>query len=404
MSTAGEGAEQPRQDPAVLDYLGVLVRWRGVILRMLIVATVLMAAFSMVMPKGFRSQAIIVPTSDNTSMNVFDALSGSLLGFGFGRGSTELFLLKAMLESRTLREEIIRQFNLDRVYDVGRMDEAIQILAAHTTLTVTEDNTLKVSFNHSTRWLSFSDAAEDSVARFVQRVAAAIIERLDRLNREYQGREARDYRIFIEDRYRQIGEELADLEDRMSRFQEDHEVTAVDAQLRATLEVAAILEAEVVKRELDLAIAETTLGPDSRMIANKRSELRAAKSAFEGSFGGRDGEKRFLFGYDRDIPQLMKNYIRLKRSIGIHSEVFAFITTKYEESKLREAQNIPTISVIDYPDVPDMRYSPRRAFMVITTLVLMSVFAVLIAFVLDFVRRVRLQYPDRYRELTRWSR
>ncbi len=403
MSTVGEGVEQSRPDPAVLDYLGVLVRWRGVILRMLIVATVLMAAFSMVMPKVFRSQAIIVPTSESAGLNVFDALSGNLLGFGLGRGSTELFLLKAILESRTLRENIVRQFSLDRVYDARRMDEAILTLAAHTTLTVTEDNTLEVSFNHGTSWFSFSGAAEDTVARFVQQVAAAIIAQLDGLNREYQGREARDYRIFIEDRYRQIGRELADLEDNMSQFQEDQEVSVVDAQLLATLEAAAILEAEVVKRELDLAIAETTLGPDSRMIENKRSELKAAKSAFEGSFGGRDDEKRFLFGYDRNLPQLMKSYLRLRRSIEIHSEVFAFITTKYEESKLREAQNIPTISVIDYPDVPDMRSSPRRAFMVITTAVLMSVFAVLIAFVLDFVQRVRLQYPDRYRELTRWS-
>lgn len=399
-----DSEEREHQAPAILNYLSVLIRWRKVVIRLVAGATFMMVIFSLISPKEFTSQAVIVPAREGPGLDVYSALSGNLLGLGLGRGSTELYLLKALLESRTLREHIVKEFNLIEVYDASHLDGALMSLADRITVTLTEDNTLKVSFDHRTGWFSFGQAADKSVAQFAQRVAAAIIEQLDLLNLKHRGREARDYRMFIEERYSEASDDLAALEDSLSLFQERHDVTIVDAQLMATLEAAAMLEAEEVKRELEYAIAETTLGPDNPMVENRRLELLAAKAAMEGSLGGGADDTRFLFGYHRNLPELMKEYLRLRREINIHTEVFGFITSKYEESKLREAQNIPTISVLDYPDVPDMRTAPRRGFMVITTAILMSIFAIAVAFVLDFFQQAKARYPERYSELTRWQR
>ena len=399
-----DSEEREKPAPAVLNYLSVLIRWHKVVIRLVAGATFMMVIFSLISPKVFTSQAVLVPARDGPGLDVYNALSGNLLGLGLGRGSTELYLLKALLESRTLRQHIVQEFNLIEVYDASHLDGALLSLADRITVTLTEDNSLRVSYDHRTGWFSFGKAADESVAQFAQRVAAAIVEQLDLLNLKHQGREARDYRMFIEERYSKAADELAVLEDNLSLFQEKHDVNIVDAQLLATLEAAAMLEAEEVKRELEFAIARTTLGPDNPMIENRRLELIAAKSAMESSLGGQDDDTRFLFGYKRNLPELMKEYLRLRREIEIHAEVFAFITTKYEESKLREAQNIPTISVLDYPDVPDMRTAPRRGFMVITTAILMSVLAIAVAFILDFFQQAQVRYPERYAELTAWYR
>jgi len=398
------GTEPEKQYPSVLNYLSVLIRWRGFIIGTVLVSSLMMAAYSLIMPKTFESKAVLVPTRESSSLSPLEAISGSLLGLGLGRGSTEIFLLKAILDSRTLRENIVRDFHLEEVYDAENMDRAVQSLAGHITVTLTQDNTLELSFDHKTSWLSFNKTDEESTRRFVQQVALGIVQQLDLLNRRYQGQEARNYRQFIEERREEIGQDLAALEDSLTRYQEKHEVTIVDAQLLATFEAAAILEAEVVKRELEYAMAETKLGPDSPKIKSLHAELQAAKSAFENSFGGKDGERRFLFGYDRDLPLLMKEYLRLYRDIKIQSEIFSFITSKYEESKLREAQDIPTINILDYPDVPDIRSAPRRAFLVITTGVLMTIFTVIMAFVLNFFHRVKVSFPEQYHEITRWKK
>jgi len=220
-----------KQYPSVLNYLNVLVRWRGFIVGTILISAVMMAIYSLLMPKTFESKAVIVPTRESTPLTIYEAIPGNLLGLGLGRGSTEIFLMKAILESRTLRENVVRNFDLDEVYKAGNMDQAVLSLAAHITVTITTDNTLELSFDHNTSWFSFSKTGEEPTRRFVQQVALGIVQQLDLLNRQYQGQEARNYREFIEERREEIGRELAALEDSLSRFQEDNDVTIVDAQL-----------------------------------------------------------------------------------------------------------------------------------------------------------------------------
>ncbi|MFC1619027.1 GNVR domain-containing protein [Candidatus Neomarinimicrobiota bacterium] len=279
------------------------------------------------------------------------------------------------------------------------MDEAIRILSDHITTTITEDNTLEISFDQRTDWFAFGKKKEEPIRLFVQQGASRIVQTLDGLNRRYLGQEAKQYREFIEERYKEISKDLSEMENRLTKFQKIHDVSFLDAQLQATLEAAALLEAEVVKQELEHALAKAKLSADSPLAENLDSELQAAKTAFERSLGGRNNEKRYLLGYDRNIPELMKEYLRLRREISIQSEVFKFIITKYEESKLREAQDTPTIMILDFPQTPDLRSAPRRAFMVITVGILMTVLAVILAFVFDFFRRIRVEYPEQYADL-----
>ena len=46
--------------PSVLDYMGVVVRWRGFLAKMIFISTFMMVVYSLVMPKTFSSQALIV--------------------------------------------------------------------------------------------------------------------------------------------------------------------------------------------------------------------------------------------------------------------------------------------------------------------------------------------------------
>lgn len=394
-------SETDQTQPVFLNYLGVLARWRRFIVGTILGVSVITAVFSLIMPKTFKSTATIVPAqrSSSSSLNVYEAISSSFLGFGMGGGATEITLLKAIMDSRSLKEDIIAEFNLLDVYEAPNMDEAVRAVGDHITTTITEDNTLKISFDHSTGWFAFGKKKEEPVRIFVQQVAQRVVQTLDNLNRTYQGQEARSYREFVEARTGEIHQSLTDLENRMTEFQELHGVMLLDAQLQATLEAATMLEAEVVKQELEHALAKAKLGPNSPIAKSLELELQAAKSAYENSFGGRDKEQRFLLGYDRDLPELMKEYLRLRRDISIQSEVFRFITAKYEEAKLREAQDIPTIMILDTPKVPDLRSAPRRAFMVITVGIFITILTVIFAFVFDFFRRIKLDYPDHYRKL-----
>ena len=52
--------DNDRNYPSILNYMGVLVRWRGFLAKMILVSTFMMVVYSLVMPKTISSQALIV--------------------------------------------------------------------------------------------------------------------------------------------------------------------------------------------------------------------------------------------------------------------------------------------------------------------------------------------------------
>ena len=55
----------------------------------------------------------------------------------------------------------------------------------------------------------------------------------------------------------------------------------------------------------------------------------------------------------------------LKRAVEIQNTLYAFLTQQYEESKIQEARDTPTIQTLDAANNPEKRYQPKRVLMVI---------------------------------------
>ena len=51
--------------------------------------------------------------------------------------------------------------------------------------------------------------------------------------------------------------------------------------------------------------------------------------------------------------------MRLHREVEIQGTLYAFLTQKYEESKIQEARDTPTIQILDIANRPEKRYKPK---------------------------------------------
>ena len=85
-----------------------------------------------------------------------------------------------------------------------------------------------------------------------------------------------------------------------------------------------------------------------------------------GSINESSGDKLFL-AID-DIPDLGLTHLRLQRELEIQTELFKFLTMEYEEAKIEEAKDIPTVQVLDVAKVPERKSKPRRVLLVISIL------------------------------------
>ena len=57
--------------------------------------------------------------------------------------------------------------------------------------------------------------------------------------------------------------------------------------------------------------------------------------------------------------------MRLTREVEIQNTLFTFLTQQYEDAKIQEAKNTPTVQVLDKGKIPELKYKPARARIVI---------------------------------------
>ena len=76
-----------------------------------------------------------------------------------------------------------------------------------------------------------------------------------------------------------------------------------------------------------------------------------------------------------EIPDLGVQLLRLKREVEIQNTLFIFLTKQYEEAKIQEAKNTPTVQVLDNALIPNIKYKPVRSRLLIIAFAFSSIFS-----------------------------
>jgi capsule polysaccharide export protein KpsE/RkpR len=84
----------------------------------------------------------------------------------------------------------------------------------------------------------------------------------------------------------------------------------------------------------------------------------------------------------RQIPRLAVPYADLYRRVKVQETVFELLTQQYEMARIEEAKDIPVVSVIDPPAVPEKKSFPPR----ILLMLLLTFFAFVAAAVVILIR------------------
>ncbi|MBC8490742.1 MAG: hypothetical protein H8D45_32395 [Bacteroidetes bacterium] len=74
-----------------------------------------------------------------------------------------------------------------------------------------------------------------------------------------------------------------------------------------------------------------------------------------------------LFPVFPEVPELGIQLVRLQREVEIQNTLFTFLTQQYEEAKIQEARDTPTVQLLDKAVLPIKRSSPKRTIIVIVS-------------------------------------
>lgn len=383
VETARSGAEQREEEfrarEARLRRIATLRRlWvsRHYLVKVIATGFLVSTLVAFVIPKRYESVARLMPPDNQSGSGglamaaqaltgAAGSVTGGLGGLGGLAGDllgqkTTSDLLAGVLESRSVEDKLIQDFNLKKVYHVQRIEDARKNLESQTDITVDHKNqiiTLTVTDKNPQRATAMAQAYVDELNRALARVSTS---------------EGRRERMFLEGRLKTVTENLETAEKQFSQFASKNATLDIRDQSKATVDAAASLEGQLIAARSELEGLRQIYTDDNVRVRSAEARVAELDKALRRLSGEnpaastRDsGDADALYPSLRDLPILGVPYADLYRRMKVEEAVFEMLTEKYEMAKLQEAKEVATVRVLDYPKPPEKKSFPPRTILII---------------------------------------
>jgi len=364
----------PQTDEVTLfDYWQVISKRKWGIIALCAVMTMGTLVVSFLLPKIYESTATLLPQLESNNGVGLGALFASgaassaaqSLGISLpGSPATPTDVFTAMLKSRIMADDIIRRFDLMEHYETKTMHDARGSLEGATRIVVTKEKVIKV-------------AVEDKDPQLASDIANFYVANLDRLNQTLSVSKARENRKFIEQRVAETQTALVKVEDALKEFQTQNRTVAIEAQSKAMIEATAMIQAQIMAQEVQLQVMGSYLSSNNPEIARVQSSISELRKQLQIMETGKSGKERLpgdrLRPAITSVPTLALEYGRLARDLKVQETLYALLISQYEQAKLTEARDTPTVQVLD-PAIPAERKSRPKILLNVLIAGILSLF------------------------------
>jgi len=376
-----------------VEFLSVIARRKRPLAMFILGVTFLTAFVTFFMPKWYRSTASVFP-AENTDL--FSGLSGisSLVSsispakkLSALTGGSDLDRYIAILKSERALTAVIEKFDLVKVYDIThyQREKTMKELLSNVNFEQSEEGSLEIS-------------VYDKDPQRAADMANYFVAVLNDINSEMHVQNAKGNREFIEQRYKKNLDDIESAQDSFKTFQVRTGVVAVPEQVEASIKVAADLYAQLNLKEIELAILERTVSTqhpsyDEKLI--EVQELRKRLHAMNEGASSKEGDMKILLPF-KDTPELGAEYLRRYRDVEIQYKILQFIAPLYEQAKVEENRNTPSVVVLDHASVPEMKAKPKVMLFALLAFVSSSLIGLVILFLVEARDRVKRLMPEQY--------
>jgi tyrosine-protein kinase Etk/Wzc len=376
-------------------FMSFIIKWR----RLLVVNTILAAALTLgimlFLPNWYAATTTILPPEKDTGLS----FSGSMLPSGLGALlsgggmslpglATPSDLYASILKSRIVSMAVIEKNNLKQAYGADLEEFALRELQGRTSITVQPEGIIALSY-------------EDTNPVRAAAVANSYVEELNRVNQENLTSKAHAMREFVEQRLSETVKDLADAEEAYKNFQEAHFAVSLDDQVKAIINAIADLRGQLVLAEIEMGVMKKSLAPSNVRYKEQQYKIEQIKDQLNKLEKGDTTQtgSSFMNMPVKDTPELALQLARLTRDLKIQETIFELLKQQYEQAKIQEVQDTPTIQVLDRADVPRVKSRPKRVTMAAMGGMVSFGFTLMFVLGLEFVRREKTNNSAIYQRM-----
>lgn len=363
-------AQQEFSNGKSLASLWLIWAHRRVLFRLAIYALAASTVVAFLIPARYESTARLMPPDNQSGSGLATVLSamtggsggalggiaGDFLGLA-GKNTSEIFV--GILESRTAQDKLIQQFDLQKLYHDRRMADTRKDLADHTSISIDRKSQI------------ITIGVTDHDPKRAAAMGEAYVEELNRLVAELSTSSARRERMFLEERLQAVNKDLEAAEKEFSQFSSKNAAIDIKEQGKAMVEAAATLQGEFIAAQSELQGLKQIYTDNNVRVRSIQARIDELKDQLEKLRGkGEDASMTSGQGADsfypsiRKLPLLGVTYADLYRRTRVEEAVFETLTKEYELAKVQEAKEIPTVKVLDSPNIPDKLSFPPRLLVI----------------------------------------
>jgi len=378
---------------SVIEFLTTVVKYKWFLFLFIFVITASATIYALLAPKWYKASSSVLPAEKTDFLGSFGGLSSLVKSFSPSKGlaaltgTSEVDRYIAILKSATLIDDVIKRFKIRKDYEMedSYYEKVVKAFYNNLEIEVADEGNLVVSvFN-----MDPQKAAD---------IANYMISKLNEMNTELSITNARANREFIEKRYIENVAVIDTLENQMKNFQEKYGVIAVPEQIEATVKAMSDIYAQLAQKEVELSVMKRTYGVESPFTIQAEIAVEEMKKRIEMINAGQglseDGVN-LLIPFKK-APGLGYKYFRIYRDLEIQYKILEFVQPMYEQAKVEEIRNTPSVLILDKATAPELKAKPKGSLYFVVSFLCSSFIGLLIIFSLEGFNKIKIIDPEKY--------
>jgi tyrosine-protein kinase Etk/Wzc len=382
----------------LLKYLKIIVKYRRMICYSVIILTLIAAVVSFIIPKKYKSVAQILPPTEETDLLGFSSMLSSGLSSsnisrlarvgGLFKSATPSDLIAVIVESRTIGEQVINECNIMKEYRIKKsLEKALKLLKSITKVKVTDEGVVQITV-----------LAKKPV--LAANIANTYVNLTDKFLKESNMSRGHNMRVFVEKRLATAASDLKQASDSLKTFQERNKVVSLDDETKAIIDAYAQLKSELLKREIELSVSEDISTQNNPYVLSIKREIdEFKKQLYEIENGKNKKNNGFGVGFAvsfEKLPAVAAEYARRLSDYKVQFEIYGLLVQQYEQAKILEARDTPTITVLDYGKIPEKKIFPKRIAIIFIVFVASTITGILAAIVNEYFENLKQNKTTEY--------
>lgn len=380
-----------------LEFITVTVKYRWFLFWFVFIITAGATAFALLSPKWYKSTASVLPAEKTDFLSSLSGLSSLVKGFSPSKGlaaltgNTEFDKYIAILKSTTLVDDVIDRFGLKKEYELedSYHEKIIKRFFSNLDIEIADEGNLKINFY-------------DKDPQRAADVVNYMIAQLNKINTKLSVSNAKFNREFIEKRYKQNVNDINNLETKMKEFQEEYGVIAVPEQIKSTIKTMATIYSELLKKEIEFNVLKRTYGERNPLVQKAEisvEEIQKKINTLKNGTGISKSDIKLLIPF-KQAPELGNKYLKIYRDIEIQYKILEFVQPLYEQAKVEEVRNTPSVLVLDKAFPADRKSKPRGSIYALVAFVVSLILGFFIVFFREYIHKMKNLEPQKHSYIT----